>query len=107
MTYAVSRQSLFALGAGFDASSLLASRKAILSATMIRMVRQSLRGGALVAGCLLTWDSVAAQSPSDSEKIERLERQTELLQKQLNRQNDLIRELQQGGTRAKNKSEKK
>ncbi|HWX32533.1 MAG TPA: hypothetical protein VNZ53_34520 [Steroidobacteraceae bacterium] len=44
---------------------------------------------------------------SDAEKIERLERQAELLQKQLNRQNDLIRELQQGGTRARKKSEKK
>jgi hypothetical protein len=35
-------------------------------------------GGALIASCLLTLDSVAAQSPSDSEKIERLERQAEL-----------------------------
>jgi hypothetical protein len=71
------------------------------------MARQSLMGGALVAGCLLTWDSVAAQSLSDSEKIERLERQTELLREQLGRQNDLITALQQEVARTKKKSEKK
>ena len=71
------------------------------------MVRQGLMGSALVASCLLTWDPVAAQSPSDAEKIERLERQSELLQKQMNRQNDLIRELQQEIMRSRKKSEKK
>ena len=59
------------------------------------ILRQGLQIAALVASLLLTWDSVAAQSSSDTEKIERLERQTELLQKQLTRQNDLIEKLQQ------------
>jgi hypothetical protein len=70
-------------------------------------------GGALVASCLLTWDSVAAQSPSDAEKIERLERQSEQLQKQLDRQNeqlnrqsDLIREMHEEIIRARKKTEK-
>ncbi|MGY4434908.1 hypothetical protein ACVWWO_007385 [Bradyrhizobium sp. F1.13.1] len=71
------------------------------------MARQSLLGGALVASCLLTWHCAAAQSPSDAEKLKRLERQAELLQKQMNRQNDLIGELQQEVTRARKKSEKK
>jgi hypothetical protein len=44
--------------------------------------RQSLMGGACV--CSLAFSPAAAEQPlSDSEKIERLERQTELLQKQL------------------------
>jgi hypothetical protein len=107
MTYPVLRRSLPALDSGFGASSLLGGARAILSAGKIGIARHGAMGGALVASCLLTWDSVAAQSPSDSEKIERLERQTELLQKQLNRQNELIRELLQGGTRARKKPEKK
>ena len=69
--------------------------------------RRSLMGSALVGACLLAFSPAAAEPLSDAEKIERLERQAELLQKQLNRQNDLIRELQQGGTRARKKSEKK
>jgi uncharacterized protein YPO0396 len=64
-------------------------------------------GSALVASCLLTWDSAAAEQLSDAEKIERLERQGELLQKQLDRQNDLMRELQQEIARARKKSGKK
>src|ERR1700756_3260586 len=102
MTYSVSRHSQLAPG-----SSLFVGPGAIASAGKKGRVRQGLMGSALVAGCLLTWDSVAAQSPSESEKIERLERQSELLQKQLDRQNELIKELQQGGTRARKKSEKK
>jgi hypothetical protein len=107
MTYHVSRQSLLALGSSFSASSLLDGPRAVPSAGKTGMARRGLTGGALLASCLLTWDSVAAQSPSETEKIERLERQSELLQKQLNRQNDLIRELQQEVTRARKKSEKK
>jgi hypothetical protein len=71
------------------------------------LVRQGLMGGALVASCLLTWDSAAAEPPSDTEKIERLERQSELLQKQLDRQNELIRGLQQEIAQARKKPEKK
>jgi hypothetical protein len=107
MTCAVLRRSLLALDSGFDASSLLGGAGAILSAGKTGIARPGAMGGALVASCLLTWDSVAAQSPSDAEKIERLERQSELLQKQMNRQNDLIRELQQQVARTKKKSEKK
>ena len=107
MTYHLSRQSLLALGSSFSASSLLDGPRAVPSAGKTGMARRGLTGGALLASCLLTWDSVAAQSPSETEKIERLERQSELLQKQLNRQNDLIRELQQEVTRARKKSEKK
>src|ERR1700733_512629 len=69
--------------------------------------RRSLMDSALVGACLLAFSPAAAEPLSDAEKIERLERQAELLQKQLNRQNDLIRELQQGRTRARKKSEKK
>src|SRR6202035_3854512 len=43
----------------------------------------------------------------DAEKIERLERQSELFQKQMNRQNEIIRELQQQVTQARKKSGKK
>src|ERR1700733_5229315 len=71
------------------------------------ILRQGLQIAALVASLLLTWDSVAAQSSSDTEKIERLERQTELLQKQLTRQNDLIEKLQQEVSRTTKKSAKK
>jgi hypothetical protein len=71
------------------------------------ILRQGLRIAALVASSLLTWDSVAAQSSSETEKIERLERQTELLQKQLTRQSDLIGKLQQEVSRATKKSGKK
>src|ERR1700760_29255 len=101
MTYRALRRPLLALDSGFGACSLLGGARAILSAGRTGIVRHGAMGGALVASCLLTWDSVAAQSPSDSEKIERLERQAEFLQKQLDRQNELIRELQQGGTRAR------
>ena len=45
--------------------------------------RQSLMGGALIGACLLAFRPAAAEQLSDSEKIERLERQAELLQKQL------------------------
>src|ERR1700722_17077068 len=107
MTYPVLRQSLLAFGSGFGASRLLGGARANLSAGKTGIARHRAMGGALVASCLLTWDSVAAQSPSDAEKIERLERQAELLQKQMNRQNDLIRELQQEVTRARKKPEKK
>jgi hypothetical protein len=107
MMHPVLRQPLLALGSAFGASSLLGGARTILSTRKTGIARHGAIGGALVASCLLTWDSVAAQSPSDADKIERLERQTELLQKQLDRQNDLIRELQQGGTRAKTKSGKK
>jgi hypothetical protein len=47
------------------------------------MTRLGLTGGALVTSVLLASDPVAAQSPSDADKIERLERQVNLLQKQL------------------------
>src|SRR6201997_3178132 len=63
-------------------------------------------GSALVGACSLAFSPAAAEPLSDSEKIERLERLTDLLQKQLNRQNDLIRELRQEGTRARKKSGK-
>jgi hypothetical protein len=107
MTYHVSGQSLLALGSGFSASRLIEGPRADPSAGKTGMARRGLAGGALLASCLLTWNSVAAQSPSETEKIERLERQSELLQNQLNRQNDLIRELQQEVSRARRKSEKK
>jgi hypothetical protein len=45
--------------------------------------RQSLMGSALVGACSLAFSPAAAEPLSDSEKIERLERQTGLLQKQL------------------------
>jgi hypothetical protein len=45
--------------------------------------RQSLVGSALVGACSLAFSPAAAEPLSDSEKIERLERQTGLLQKQL------------------------
>jgi hypothetical protein len=69
--------------------------------------RQALMGGALVAGWLLTWDCAAAQPLSDAEKIERLERQSELLQKQLDRQNELIRQLQREVSRSRRPTDKK
>src|ERR1700682_6366834 len=47
------------------------------------MTRLGLTGGALVTSVLLASDPVAAQSPSDADKIERLERQGTLLNKQL------------------------
>jgi phosphate-selective porin OprO and OprP len=47
------------------------------------MTRHGLTGGALVTSVLLASDPTAAQSPSDADKIERLERQVDLLQKQL------------------------
>jgi hypothetical protein len=47
------------------------------------MVRHGLIGGLFVVSSLLTLHPVAAQSPSEIEKIERLERQVELLQKQI------------------------
>ena len=96
MTYDASRHSQLALG-----SSLSGGRREGDSAGKTRRVRQGLMGGALIASCLLPWDSAAAESPSDAEKIERLERQGELLQKQLDRQNELIRGLQQEVARAR------
>jgi hypothetical protein len=47
------------------------------------MTRLGLTGSALVTSVLLASDPVAAQSQSDADKIERLERQVNLLQKQL------------------------
>jgi septal ring factor EnvC (AmiA/AmiB activator) len=47
------------------------------------VARQSLTGGVFIAACFLALSPAAAQALSDSEKIERLERQTELLQRQL------------------------
>jgi hypothetical protein len=102
MKYHVTRHSQLALG-----SRLSGGRRQGVSAGKAGLVRQGLIGGALVASCLLPWDSAAAESPSDAEKIERLERQGELLQKQLDRQNELIRGLQQEVARARKKSEKK
>src|ERR1700758_3232290 len=80
----------------------------ILSTQMEVTMRatQSLMGSALVGACSLAFSPAVAEPLSDSEKIERLERLTDLLQKQLNRQNDLIRELRQEGTRAGKKSGK-
>jgi hypothetical protein len=82
-------------------------RRASVSAERARPLRQGLIGGALVVSCLLPWNSAAAESSSDAEKIERLERQGELLQQQLDRQNELIKELRQEVSRATSKSEKK
>jgi hypothetical protein len=45
--------------------------------------RQSLIGSALLGACSLAFSPAAAEPLSDSEKIGRLERQTELLQRQL------------------------
>jgi hypothetical protein len=111
MTYDVSQTSPLTLG--FSASSLLDGSRAVALVGNTSLVGRGLMGGALLASCLLTWDSVAAQSLSDSEKIERLERQTELLREQLtrqneqlNRQDDLIRELHQEITQAKKKGER-
>ena len=83
------------------------SRRASASAEKARPLQQGLIGGTLVVSCLLPWNSAAAESPSDAEKIERLERQGELLQQQLDRQNELIKELRQEVSRATKKSEKK
>jgi hypothetical protein len=52
--------------------------------------RRSLMGSALVGACSLAFSPAVAEPLSDSEKIERLERQTELLREQMSRQNDLI-----------------
>jgi hypothetical protein len=68
---------------------------------------QSLMGSALVGTCCLAFSPAIAKPLSDSEKIERLERQTELLREQLSRQNDLITALQQEVARTKKKPEKK
>jgi len=54
------------------------------------MAKQQLMGGALATSWLLTLSPVAAQSPSDAEKIERLQRQAKQLQKQLHQQSDLM-----------------
>ena len=59
-----------------------------------------LMGSALVGTCCLAFSPAVAEPLSDSEKIERLERQTELLQKQL-------RALQSEIATTKKKSEKK
>jgi hypothetical protein len=68
-------------------------------------------GIALIVGCfaggILAFSSAAADPLSDSEKIERLERQTELLREQLGRQNDLITTLQREVAQTKKKTEKK
>jgi gas vesicle protein len=63
-------------------------------------------GGAVVAAAFLALRPAAAEPLSDAEKIERLEKQSELLQKQLDRQNELIRQLQQAVSRAGKKTEK-
>jgi hypothetical protein len=102
MKYHVTRHSQLALG-----SRLSGGRREGVSAGKAGLVRQGLIGGALVASCLLPWDSAAAEQSSDADKIERLERQGELLQQQLNRQNELIRELQAEVSRTRKKSEKK
>src|ERR1700727_1967575 len=68
---------------------------------------QSLMGSAIVGACSLAFSPALAEPLSDSEKIERLERQTELLQKQMGRQNDLITALKQEVARTKKKPEKK
>jgi hypothetical protein len=62
--------------------------------------RQSLMGSALVGACSLAFSPAVAEPLSDSEKIERLERQTELLQKQLKALHSEI-------AQTKKKSEKK
>src|ERR1700722_17869997 len=67
---------------------------------------QSLMGSALVGACSLAFSPAVAEPLSDSEKIERLERQTELMREQMSRQNDLITTLQKEVARTK-KPEKK
>ena len=67
---------------------------------------QSLMGSALVGACCVAFSPAAAEPLSDSEKIERLERQTELMREQMSRQNDLITTLQKEVARTK-KPEKK
>jgi hypothetical protein len=68
---------------------------------------QSFVGSALIGACSLAFSPAVAEPLSDSEKIERLERQTELLREQMNRQSDLIAALKQAVSRTKTKSEKK
>jgi phosphate-selective porin OprO and OprP len=68
------------------------------------MAKRPLVGGALLTTWLLTLGPSTAQSPSDAEKIERLERQTELLQKQLRHQNERIEALQQEIRRTRKKA---
>src|ERR1700721_907782 len=68
---------------------------------------QSLMGSALVGACCVAFSPAAAEPLSDSEKIERLERQTELFREQMSRQNDLITALKQEVARTKKKPEKK
>ena len=99
MTYQVARHSLLAHG-----SSLPGGRRQGVSAGKAGLVRQGLIGGALVASCLLSWDSAGAEQAPDADKIERLERQGELMQQQLNRKNELIRELQAEVSRTRKKS---
>src|SRR5262249_61145370 len=57
--------------------------------TMLAKLR--LLGCAVVAGWLLTTSPAAAQGQSDAEKMDRLERQVELLQKQLKAVQDEIK----------------
>src|SRR5215469_2772451 len=75
------------------------------------MAKQQLMGGALATSWLLTLSPVAAQSPSDAEKIERLQRQAKQLQKQLHQQSELmqkqIRALQEEIAQTRKKSERK
>src|SRR3984957_11738611 len=65
---------------------------------------QGLMGSALVGACCVAFSPAAAEPLSDSEKIERLERQTELLREQMSRQNDLITALKHEVAVTKKKS---
>src|SRR3984893_14717487 len=67
---------------------------------------QSFMGSAIVGACCVAFTPAVGEPLSDSEKIERLERQTELMREQMSRQNDLITTLQKEVARTK-KPEKK
>jgi hypothetical protein len=63
-----------------------------LSGAVVMEYRQKLMAcGAVLGAWLLVPGAAPAQSMSDAEKIQKLERQTELLQKQLQEQSELMR----------------
>jgi hypothetical protein len=63
-----------------------------LSGAVVMKYRQKLMAcGAVLGAWLLVPGAAPAQSMSDAEKIQKLERQTELLQKQLQEQSELMR----------------
>ena len=70
------------------------------------LAKLRLLGSAVIAGWLLTTSPAAAQPQSDAEKMERLERQVDLLQKQLKAVQDEIKATKKktGGSQGRTRS---